>query len=104
MNSTRKLILSIALIFLALIFLFPARRYPEGSFDSGSGAAPRAFLFSRSIYFGWAAYEVTPSTGGINKTPGFWTCLDPTRTTLEAFSIISIGGIFLVRTSKNEES
>ena len=104
MNFTRKIILSIALIFLALIFLFPARRYPEGTFDSGSGAAPRVFLLSRSIYFGWAAYEVTPSTGGGNNAPGFWTCLDPTRTSLEALSVISIAGIFLVLTSKNEES
>ena len=87
-----------------MIFLFPARRYPEGTFDSGSGAAPRVFLLSRSIYFGWAAYEVTPSTGGGNNATGFWTCLDPTRTILEALSIISIAGIFLVLTSKNAES
>jgi hypothetical protein len=104
MNSIRKIILSITLVVLALVFLFPARRYPEGSFDSGSGAAPRVFLFSRNIYFGWAAYSVTPSTGGFNKELGFWAYFDPTRTFLEAFSIISLAGVFLVLTTKNEDS
>jgi len=104
MNTTRKIILSTALICLALLFIFPARRYPEGMFDSGSGAAPKIFLFSREIYFGYAAHGVTPNTSGFDQQQGFWVRLDPTRTAFEALSIVSIAGIFLVLTAKNEKA
>lgn len=83
-----------------MVFLFPARRYPEGMFDSGSGTAPRVFLFSRGIYFGPAAADVTPHTSGSNNNPGFWATLDMTRIALEAFLVISVSGALLVITTK----
>ena len=73
-------------------------------FDSGSGAAPRIFLFSREIYFGYAAQGVTSNASGFNQQQGFWARLDPTRTALEALSIIAVAGILLVLTARNERA
>jgi hypothetical protein len=100
MKTTHKIILTAAFLILTLVFLFPARRHPEGIFASGSGTAPRVFLFSRGIYFGQAASGVTPNTYGVNHNPEFWAHLDTTRIALEAFSIISISGALLVITTK----
>ena len=100
MTTTHKIILSITFLMLTAVFLFPARRYREGTFDSGSGTAPRVFLFSRGIYFGPAADAVTPNSMGFNQEPRFWAALDPTRIALEAFGVISVSGILLVITTK----
>src|SRR5262252_987512 len=100
MTTTHKIILSLTFLILIVVFLFPARRYPEGMFDSGSATAPRVFLFSRGIYFGPAASEVTPNTSGFSQEPRFWAALDITRVALETLSVISICGVLLVITTK----
>ena len=100
MTTTQKIILSFTFLILIVLFLFPARRYREGTFDSGSGTAPRVFLFSRGIYFGPAASDVTPNTSGFNQDPRFWAALDVTRIALEALSVISISGAILIITTK----
>src|SRR5215831_2967122 len=100
MTTTHKIILSCTFLILIVVFLFPARRYPGGTFDSGSATAPRVFLFSRGIYFGPAASDVTPNASGFNQEPRFWAALDVTRIALEALSVISISGALLVITTK----
>src|SRR6187402_3404271 len=52
MTTTHKIILSVTFLVLTAVFLFPARRYSDGTFNSGSGTAPRVALFSRGIFFG----------------------------------------------------
>ena len=100
MTTTHKIILSFTFLILIAVFLFPARRYREGTFGSGSGTAPRVFLFSRGIYFGPAASDVTPNANGFNPEPRFWAALDVTRIALEALSVISISGALFVITTK----
>jgi hypothetical protein len=99
MTTTHKIILSVTFLVLTAAFLFPARRYSDRTFNSGSGTAPRVALFSRGIYFGPAASDVTRATSGFNNTPGFWVALDGTRIALEAFLVVSISGILLVLTT-----
>lgn len=100
MTTTHKIILSVTFLVLTAVFLFPARRYQDGTFNSGSGTAPRVVLFSKGIYFGSAASDVTPSASGFNNNPGFWVALDGTRIALEAFSVISVSGALFVLTTR----
>jgi hypothetical protein len=104
MTTTHKIILSVTFLVLTAVFLFPARRYSDGTFHSGSGTAPRVAILSRGIYFGSAASNVTPATSGSSNAPGFWVALDGTRIALEAFLAVSISGVLLVLTTRRRPS